>query len=81
MLLEEKMTEAGMLDGRDRLVAEIDQEIAETFAFAKISPFPTDSDWKRLNYSTVSPLADKLLRDVEAGDFDHGQAETIPGPY
>jgi TPP-dependent pyruvate/acetoin dehydrogenase alpha subunit len=83
VLLEDKMIEAGLLDAivRERLVAEIDKELSEAFAFAKNSPFPTEVDWRRLNYSSGSPLADQLLRDVEAAEFDQRQADTIPGPY
>jgi pyruvate dehydrogenase E1 component alpha subunit len=83
VLLEERMTEAGLLDtaGRERLAAEIDLELADAFAFAKKSPFPSEADWKRLNYSAASPLADQLLQDVEAAEFNQRQADTIPGPY
>ena len=80
-LLEEKMAPAGLLSDRDRLVAEINQEIAAAFAFAKKSPFPTDADWSRLNYSSASPLADRWLQDVEAAEFNQRQADAIPGPY
>lgn len=81
VLLEEKMTAAGLLENRDQLVAEIDREVADAFAFAKKSPFPSEADWLRLNYSATSPLADRWLQDVEAAEFNQRQADAIPGPY
>lgn len=59
----------------------IDAEIADAFHFAKTSPFPKNADWAALNYAQTTPLADKLLDDLEGGAFNSYQAEAIPGPY
>jgi pyruvate dehydrogenase E1 component alpha subunit len=60
---------------------QIDEEIADAFAFAKASPFPPVPAWRETNYTPQTPLADRLLQDLEAGGFDQYQSETIPGPY
>src|SRR5262249_60742267 len=57
------------------------EEIAAAFAFAKASPFPAGAHWHAWNLATHTPLADRLLQDVEAGRFDQYQAEAGPGPY
>ena len=82
-LLEEQMVACGLLTPmiKAAIVDEIDDEIADAFKFAKSSPFPSDTNWTRLNYSTVSPLADKLLHETQLGEFDQDQADTIPQPY
>ena len=48
-------------------------EIARCFAFAKSSPFPAAPDWKALNVSPDTPMADKLLAEVEVANFDAQQ--------
>ena len=82
-LLEEQMTANGLLTlkKKEELFRGIDKEIEEAFIFAKNSPFPDDTNWGTLNLNPASPLADKLLRDLEARDFDQDQDELIPGPY
>lgn len=82
-LLEEKMRPAGLVSDSSnaQLITEIDKEIADAFTFAKNSSFPTEPDWEAINYDPATPLADRLLRDVESGVFNHAQADAIPGPY
>ena len=82
-LLEEQMVACGLLTPmiKAAIVDGIDDEIAEAFKFAKSSPFPSDTNWARLNYSTASPLADKLLHETKLSEFDQDQADTIPQPY
>jgi pyruvate dehydrogenase E1 component alpha subunit len=82
-LLENAMRVAEMMTPQEQAawIDEVDREIEAAFAFAKSSPFPTGSNWDRWNYSQETPLADRLLHDVEAGRFDQYQAEAIPGPY
>jgi TPP-dependent pyruvate/acetoin dehydrogenase alpha subunit len=82
-LLEEQMVACGLLTStvKKAIIDEIDAEIDEALGFAKSSPFPNITDWSRANYSGVSPLADKLLRDVELSEFDQNQADTLPRPY
>jgi pyruvate dehydrogenase E1 component alpha subunit len=83
LLLEEAMRAAGRFDEAKKaaVVKEIDQEIAEAFTFAKNSPFPGAIDWQLANYDLTSPLADRLLKDVESAVFNHAQKDTIPAPY
>ena len=82
-LLEERMIEAGLLttDEKDELICGIDREVEEAFTFGKNSPFPDEPDWEDLNFSSSTPLADKLLRDMEAFDFNQDQDELTPAPY
>lgn len=86
-LLEEKMSSAGLLtaDAKLDLVKEIDAEIADAFEFSKNSPFPSALDWSALNYSADSPVADRLLQEVQRGvqgtQFDQNQPDTMPKPY
>jgi pyruvate dehydrogenase E1 component alpha subunit len=75
-LLEEGMAAAGSLSDAVKTAAlkSIDEEIADAFKFAKSSPFPQAGDWSRMNRRPDSPLADKLLTDIELHSFDENQA-------
>lgn len=84
VLLEEKLREAKFLDdaGKAKMEAEIAAEVAANFKFAKESPFPKETDWRRMNYEDASPLADKLLGTAAGGaGFDQYQADAKLGPY
>jgi TPP-dependent pyruvate/acetoin dehydrogenase alpha subunit len=83
ILLEEKLREAKLLDdsAKAKMESEISAEIAGNFKFAKESPFPKATDWRRMNYEDASPMADRLLGTAVRGDFDHDQAEAKLGPY
>jgi TPP-dependent pyruvate/acetoin dehydrogenase alpha subunit len=82
-LLEQAMTETGLLTDETQaaLRAEIDDEIQDAFRFAKRSPFPQSAGWNSLNYATETPLADRLLYEIEAQGFDQNQGYLVPGPY
>ena len=75
VLLQQALKKAGALtDAEDTALREkFEEEIAACFRFAKSSPFPAAPDWYPLNFATASPEADRLLADVEAGDFDAHQ--------
>ena len=75
-LLEAELRRRGLIDDAQRrsLVAENQREIETAFRFAKESPFPQAPDWRRLNWSDRTPEADRLLADVEAGEYDAHQA-------
>ena len=60
-------------DELERIEREVTSEIARCFEFAKSSPFPALPDWETLNSSPNSPLADKLLAEIELADFDAQQ--------
>lgn len=82
-LLEEKAFEAGLLTeaAKARMETEIAAEIAENFAFAKSSAFPTPPDWRAANYDDSSPLADRLLGRAAETAFNHFQADARLEPY
>ena len=82
-LLEEQMIVHNLLNSveKDTVIGEIDKEISTAFAFAKSSKFPDCINWEKLNYSTNSPLADKLLHDTELSEYNQNQEYAIPGPY
>ena len=77
-LLRAALQAAGaMTDAEDAaLVREYEAEIASAFRFAKSSPFPAAPDWQPLNFAVATPEADRLLADVEAGEFD-AQQESV----
>ena len=66
-LLEEQMVPNGLLSPsiKTAMLKEIDAEIANAFEIAKSSPHPVAPDWQSLNYSTATPLADKLLKEFK----------------
>jgi TPP-dependent pyruvate/acetoin dehydrogenase alpha subunit len=83
-LLEDGLRRIGALsDAQLKLIEEeVAAEIAANFKFAKESPFPSDTSWRRMNWDESSPLADKLLGTAASRtDFDHDQAEAKLGPY
>ena len=83
VLLEEQMFASGLLTPtiKATIIDEIDAEVTEAFSFAKSSSPPSVTDWATQNYSTTSPLADKLLHDAPMGEFDQSQADLTPQPY
>lgn len=74
-LLEEALEAQKVLpaDELRTFEAEVASEISRCFEFAKSSPFPASTDWDRLNSSAKTPLADKLLAEVEIAHFDAQQ--------
>ncbi len=81
-LLEEAMRARGLLADAQRaaLARSYETEIAEAFRFAKSSPFPGAPEWQRLNFASETPEADRLLSEVDLGDFDaRQQAEQAKG--
>jgi TPP-dependent pyruvate/acetoin dehydrogenase alpha subunit len=82
-LLQGKLRESGQLSEGDveHMEAETAQEIADCFRYAKESPFPDAPDWKKLNWSSESPVADKLLGTRSGGEFDQFQSDARLAPY
>ena len=81
-LLEEAMRVRNLIKPGDResQVLEAQSAIDRCFQFAKSSPFPDAPDWNALNVSPDSPLADKLLVEVELANFDaHQEAKQAKG--
>ena len=75
-LLEEAMSAKGLLSDSQKstLLREIDAEIADSFRFAKGSAFPKPASWSEMNYANSTPLADRLLAEIDVEAFDHDQA-------
>lgn len=82
-ILEPALLEAKWLtaDAKEKMIGEIDAEIEDAFTFAKASPWPHFDSWEKENYRQDTPLADKFLKEELSAEFDHSQAEAIPGPY
>ena len=82
-LLREKIEKLGWITPVDLagIEADISQEIQDCFSFAKSSPFPTDSDWRRRNFSSETPLADALLAEGDSVAFNPSQKEAKLAPY
>ncbi len=81
-LIEEVMRANDLLKSGDReqYAAEVQATIEGCFAFAKSSPFPGAPDWRALNFSPESPLADEYLVEVELANFDaHQEAKQAKG--
>lgn len=74
-LLEDALRAKGLFTDteKDQLLIGIEREIQECFAFAKSSPFPSAPDWSRLNLSNATPEADRLLAEIDLGEFDAHQ--------
>ncbi|MBU6178002.1 MAG: hypothetical protein KGO80_09605, partial [Bacteroidetes bacterium] len=55
-------------------------EIEDAFAFAKESKFPTKTDWQLQNLNPKTPMADKLLKEIDIKNFDANQiAKQVKG--
>lgn len=81
-LLEDAMRTNAILGPGDREIfeREIQAEIDESFRFAKSSPFPAAPDWRALNFSPSSPVADELLVDFDTTHFDaHQETQQAKG--
>jgi TPP-dependent pyruvate/acetoin dehydrogenase alpha subunit len=75
-LLGEAMRRQRLIDEKGAAALEQDyrREIAECFAFAKGSAFPSaPASWNALNAATSTPLADRLLVDLDLAEFDARQ--------
>ncbi len=72
-LLEEALRARGLLDEATAaaLADEYESEIMRCFSFAKSSAFPAaPATWEALNEAASTPLADRLLIDLDVADFD-----------
>lgn len=82
-LLQDAMQSEGFIAPQEMesLKALVASEIERCFHFAKSSPFPSLPDWKILNSSPLSPMADKLLAEFDLTDFDAQQNLNQPKGY
>ena len=59
----------------------INNEISESFNYAKKSDFPIINSLEDLNLSKETPVADKILKEVEETNFDADQKVILPKGY
>ena len=75
LLLEEVLIKKKYLSEKDikNMKIKINHEIKDSFNYAKKSNFPTLKSWEELNFSNKTPVADKILKDLEKKIFDENQ--------
>jgi pyruvate dehydrogenase E1 component alpha subunit len=81
-LIEEAMQAGNLIDNaeQDKFTAETKVAIDRCFDLAKSSPFPEIPNWLALNFSSGSPLADKLLAELDSANFDaHQETQQAKG--
>jgi len=62
-------------------IANFNDEIQSAFKFAKESPFPVLENWDYMNLSNSSPLADKLLADLDDPNVNFASSLSTPKGY
>ena len=74
-LLEKVLLKKNYLNKTDikKIKIKINNEIKNSFDFAKRSNFPVLNSWEEMNFSNKSPVADKILKDLEQSKFDEDQ--------
>jgi pyruvate dehydrogenase E1 component alpha subunit len=85
LLLEEQMFSSGLMteNYKRNILNDINAELSKAFDYAQRSPFPVEpADWRGVNYSNSTPVADEVLRDLERSNvFNPNQEDALPGPY
>jgi len=74
-LLEKLLLKKNYLNKKEikKIKIKINNEIEDAFDFAKKSDFPVLDSWEEMNFSNKSPIADKILKDLEQSRFDEDQ--------
>ena len=74
-LLEEALIKKKYLNKNDikNMKTKINNEIKDSFNYAEKSNFPVLNSWEDLNYCNRTPVADKILKDLEKTNFDEDQ--------
>ena len=74
-LLEKVLLKKNYLNKADikKIKIKINNEIKDSFDFAKKSNFPVLNSWEEMNFSNKSPMADKILKDLEQSKFNEDQ--------
>ena len=82
-LLEEALIKKKYFSKKDikNMKIKINEEINDSFIYAKKSNFPTINSWEDLNFCNRSPVADKILEDLEKTNFDEDQKIIQPKGY
>jgi len=82
-LLEEFLFKKKYLKEKDIKIItnKINNEIKDSFSYAKNSDFPKISSLEKLNINTKTPLADKILKEQNEINFDEDQEVILPKGY
>jgi|TARA_Y100000031_G_scaffold132614_1_gene153861 pyruvate dehydrogenase E1 component alpha subunit len=82
-LFEEVLIKKKYLNKNDikNIKKKINHEISESFDYAKKSDFPVIDLLEDLNLSKKTPIADKILKDLEKTNFDADQKVILPKGY
>lgn len=83
LLLEKLLIANSILTPQMKLDIEsrADAEIETAFQFSKSSKFPTLFSWHSMNLSEHTPMADKLLLDLDWSEFDANQNSSLQKGY
>jgi len=83
LLLEQVLIRKKYLDTNliIKIKKKINKEINESFNYAKKSEFPTLNNFDNLNLSDKTPVADKLLEELEETNFNENQKIIQPKGY
>ena len=83
LLLENALIASSILTPQLKLdiASRADTEIASAFQFAQSSKQPTAFNWHPMNLSEVTPLADRLLLDLDRSEFDENQNSSVQKGY
>ena len=83
VLFEEVLIKKKYLNKNDikNIKVKINREINESFDYAKKSDFPVIDLLEDLNLSKKTPVADKILKELERKDFDFDQKVILPKGY
>ena len=83
VLFEEGLVKKKYLSKNDikNIKTKINNEINESFNYAKKSDFPIINSFEDLNLSKNTLFADKILKEVEETNFDADQKVILPKGY
>jgi len=82
-LFEEILIKKKYLNKNDirNIKLKINNEIKNSFIYAKKSDFPTIDSWENLNLSKKTVFADKILKELDEKKFDSDQEIILPKGY
>jgi pyruvate dehydrogenase E1 component alpha subunit len=83
VLFEEVLLKKRYLNKHDikNIKKRINNEISESFNYAKKSDFPIINSLEDLNLSKETPVADKILKEFKEINFDESQKVILPKGY
>ena len=82
-LFEQVLIKKKYLNKKDikNIKTKINNEINESFIYAKKSDFPSINSFEDLNLTKKKLFADKILKEVEEKNFDIDQKVILPKGY